>query len=377
MLVDGAEWDQYRLIEATSLLESLSLVKRHSLGGSSGLSMHPLTHAWAKDRQDLKQQGEAWIATGCVLTFSRFNTRMWQTQGRLLLPHVQSYLDIEISKALSFSSEAAVIPILLKCGWSLVDMRQDSRLGHLLKDMFITFGKSPEQPLEESLPLYDLHASSLFNLGKIKRAMELLEHVVKIRETTLAEAHRDRLASQHALALAYRSNGQVKEAVKMLEHVVKIQESSLAENHPNRLASQHALANTYRSNGQVQEAVQMLEHVVKIEETRLAEDHPNRLASQHGLAVAYLSNGQAEEAVKMLEHVVKIQESTLVEDHPNLLSSQHWLAVAYLSNGQAEEAVKMLEHVVKIEETTLAEDHPSRLASQHALAIAYRSNGQV
>jgi len=251
MLVDGDEWDQYRLVEATSLLESLSLVKRHNLSGSSGLSMHPLTHAWAKDRQDLKHQEEAWIAAGCVLTFSRFNTHMWQTQGRLLLPHVQSYLDIEISKALSFSSKAAVIPILLKCGWSLVDMRQDSRLGHLLEGMFVVLGKSPEQPLEESLPLYDLHARSLSNLGKTKMAMELLEHVVNIRETTLAKAHPNRLASQHALAIAYRLNGQVKEAVKVLELVVKIREATLAENRPDRLASQHALAIAYRLNGQV------------------------------------------------------------------------------------------------------------------------------
>ena len=50
--------------------------------------------------------------------------------------------------------------------------------------------------------------------------MALLEHVVKVEETTLAEKHPDRLASQHALARAYQANGQVKEAVALLEHVV-------------------------------------------------------------------------------------------------------------------------------------------------------------
>ena len=35
--------------------------------------------------------------------------------------------------------------------------------------------------------------------------MKLLEHVVGIRETTLAEDHPDRLASQHALGSAYHS----------------------------------------------------------------------------------------------------------------------------------------------------------------------------
>src|SRR6266480_3266558 len=100
-----------------------------------------------------------------------------------------------------------------------------------------------------------------------------------------------RLASQHALAGAYRANGQVKEAVSLLEQVVKIREQTLAEDHPDRLASQHALAIAYGANGQVKEAVSLLEQVVKIREQTLAEDHPDRLASQHALAIAYGANG--------------------------------------------------------------------------------------
>jgi len=55
----GDEWDPFRLIKASSKLASLSLVTRHNLKGLLDLSMHLLTHAWAKDRQDLKQQGVA------------------------------------------------------------------------------------------------------------------------------------------------------------------------------------------------------------------------------------------------------------------------------------------------------------------------------
>ena len=71
--------------------------------------------------------------------------------------------------------------------------------------------------------------------------------MVKVQETTLAENHPDRLASQHALAGAYEANGQVMEAVGLLEHVVKVRETTLAENHPSRLASQHALAGAYQA----------------------------------------------------------------------------------------------------------------------------------
>lgn len=63
----------------------------------------------------------------------------------------------------------------------------------------------------------------------MKKAVDLLEHVVPARERTLSEEHPDRLASQYALARAYRVNGQVKEAVDLLEHVVAVRERTLSK----------------------------------------------------------------------------------------------------------------------------------------------------
>jgi tetratricopeptide (TPR) repeat protein len=212
--------------------------------------------------------------------------------------------------------------------------------------------------------------------GRIGEAVAWLEECCRLREV-LTEAHPDRLASQHALAIAYRANGQIKEAVKLLESVVAIEAKALAENHPNQLASQHELAIAYEANGQIKEAIKLLESVVAIKAEALAEDHPNQLASQHELAIAYQANGQIKEAVKLLESVVAIKAEALAENHPSQLASQHALAIAYQANGQVKEAVKLLESVVAIEAEALAEDHPDRLTSQHALAVAYQANRQV
>ena len=374
---DGDKWDPYRLIEASSLLGSHSLVTRQDLDGSSGLSMHPLAHVWARDRQGSEQQGASWIAAGCVLALSRSNTSTWRRQERRLLAHVQSYLDIDFKKAFSFETKAIVVPILLKCGWALLDMRQDTSLDHLLEVTFLELGQNPEEPSQESLPLYDLQARSLYSLGKNKKAVALLQQVVKIRQIILAADHLSRLDSQHELAVAYEANGQVKEAVVLLEQVVKIKQTILSVDDPSQLASQHALAGAYQANGQVKEAVALLEQVVKIRQTILATDHPNQLASQHALAGAYQANGQVKEAVALLEQVVKTRQTILSTDHPNQLASQHALAVAYQANGQVKEAVVLLEQVVKIKQTILAADHPNQLASQRVLAGAYQANGQV
>ena len=75
--------------------------------------------------------------------------------------------------------------------------------------------------------------------------------MVAVRKTTLADDHPNRLASQHALAVAYEANGQIKEAIQLLEHVVAARKTTLADDHPSRLASQHTLAKAYQANGQI------------------------------------------------------------------------------------------------------------------------------
>ena len=76
--------------------------------------------------------------------------------------------------------------------------------------------------------------------------------MVKIREK-LAEDHPSRLASQYTLACAYLGNRQVGKAIELLEHVVKIQE----QNEHDRLASQRMLAYAYRENGQTDKAMEI------------------------------------------------------------------------------------------------------------------------
>ncbi|KAJ4104022.1 hypothetical protein NW769_009714 [Fusarium oxysporum] len=236
-----------------------------------------------------------------------------------------------------------------------------------------TLAENDRRRLESQHALATAYSSN----KQTKEAIELLEHVVAVEADILAENHPDRLASQHALARAYRFNGQIQEAVELLEHVVAVEADILAENHPDRLASQNALASIYRFNGQIKEAVELLEHVVAVQADILAENHPDRLISQHELAKAYKSDGWTKDAIKLLEHVVAVQAETLRENHPDRLISQHELALAYEADGQVKEAIELLEHVVAVEADILAENHPDRLMSQHELALAYATDGQV
>ncbi|CAG8948701.1 hypothetical protein HYFRA_00001822 [Hymenoscyphus fraxineus] len=421
--VGDSEWDDCRLIEAVSTLESFSLVFRNEIEGIlPAISMHPLAHAWAKDRQEPSEQYQAWITTGCILALylSCASPESWYE--RYFRPHLQSFLNITsmpVKRAFSLGPTNAVLAMYLECGWALENMRDDYRLDQLLKDIIFELKLDADKPTKEFIPLFKLRIDCLYNLSSYEEAVSLgqkvlksvedhlnendpeilslqhrlasayihsnqlpnsislLEKIVLIESTTLDKGDSERLASQHALASAYLKNNQILEAISLLEKVVRIQQNTLTEDHPKRLVSEHELASAYLKNNKILEAISLLEKVVRIEQNTVTKDHPKRLASEHGLAKAYLANNQTLEAITLLETVVQIKQNTLTEDHPKRLVSEHELARAYLKNNQILEAISLLEKVVQIKQNTLTEDHPDRLASEHELASAYLKNNQI
>jgi hypothetical protein len=78
--------------------------------------------------------------------------------------------------------------------------------------------------------------------GLEQRPAHWVEHVVGIKEKTLAAEYPDRLASQHALAGAYKADGQVHKAVALFQHVFAVEARTLREDHSSRLVSVKALA---------------------------------------------------------------------------------------------------------------------------------------
>lgn len=381
MISEAEEWDSFRLQEAINLLASLFLINKSK---QHEISMHPLMHAWAKDRLTSEKQGQVWNITGSILALSIGSSESWQTHGRQRQPHIHSYIDLYTSRKLlskSFPKSVPMIPqMLVRCGSLLSKMRDNKWLADLLKNIFDDFYaefRCPSKSKIELLPLFRLQAINLRDRGEAKHAVRLLEQIVEICEDTVCEHHSDRLTSQHVLACAYAENNQIEEAIELFKHVVKIRETTLSEDDLDRLSSQHELARTYLNNNQIKQAIRLLEHVVKIEGMRLSENNSDRLNSQHVLARAYLKNGQIEQAIELFEHVFKILDVTLPENSSDRLASQHELARAYLKNNQIEQAIELFERVVKIREIVLSENDSRRLTSQHELARAYLENNRI
>ena len=86
--IDGDELDIISLRNARNLLESLSLI---NVDRSNFMTrLHPVTHAWSRDRlEDIKSKA-AWLNALAVLTLSLRDRSTYPTMKPMLIPHVES-----------------------------------------------------------------------------------------------------------------------------------------------------------------------------------------------------------------------------------------------------------------------------------------------
>lgn len=418
---DSDTWERDRLNDALGLLVSLALVRRDQLDSNESISMHPLTHAWARDRQDLGLQKQSMHTTQCVLALAYYGDGSWQPWWDQFGPHVQMLLHFDTNLANQAAQSKYVLQTRVLIARLLRRLRLWRDVDAFLLDIFDRLGLDPEVPAEDLFPLYDVVASSAETQGETKKAVRIRERCAQIASVTQDAHSRDALWLQHDLANAYHLDGQVKRAVELLGEIVQGDqfafgelrefeqctvthslansylhdgrvndaillfqnvvdvEAHLPPDDPARLASQKKLAEAYLGNNQVQEAIELMEYVVEVERSSRAHNNNDYLFSKHRLAMAYSIRDQVPEAIRLLEQVVKIRQTMLAESNIDLLTSQHELAGAYLQNGRVSEATKLLEHVVKIKirQTMFAESNGGLLASQHELARAYLKDDRV
>jgi tetratricopeptide (TPR) repeat protein len=405
---ERVEWNDYRLKKAVATLASLSLVTRHQFEEDDGISMHPLAHAWARDRLEPSQQEKTWVSTACLFAMGREKSTRWKAHERELLPHIQSFFSFDPRTVLSYGPQRMMLPLLVHCGWVILAVSDLRRLQTLLEVIYEEIGVTAWNIPKQHMSLILLASKSALYLRQTRLAIALLEHIDKVQMATLenkrnlAHAYNDNGDAEKAAALlenyiktyktmpsrgenlnvlaetqselsrAYNLNGQPEKAVALLQEVVDSHQPALqtVANH-GLLRSQHALAIAYLANGQKGDAVALLEQVVKTYETLLDEAHPSRLSAEQELARAYDANGQLEKSLPILENVVRIRETSLEDTDYSLLISQYSLAYTYSHLSQHKKALELREHIVNVYRTILEETQPDRLMAEYALSLTY------
>ena len=274
-------WDPYPARKALSLLSSFSLISQDK---KSLISIHPLVHAWARDRLSCSEQERVWTLAASTIAIS--------------IPWAFQTLDYRFRKSL--------VPHIDAClGF------YDDGIFHL------------RESGQDCLDMADKFALTYGETGRQQEALQLTEAVVEARKRTLGEEHPDTLRSMHGLAFSYGNAGRRQEALQLMEAVVEVQKRALGEEHPDTLRSMHTLANRYSKVGRRQEALQLTETVLEARKRTLGEEHPDTLGSIHNLAAYYSEAGRRQEALQLTEAVVEVRKRTLGEEHPDTLQSMH------------------------------------------------------
>jgi tetratricopeptide (TPR) repeat protein len=382
--------------------------------------MHPLAHAWARDRLHESGKQGAWACTSSLIALSTEGDREYQDFWRLLQPHVESCIDASPGEPFKLYPAIEIGRMFYQFAWLFLrgedHLRVKALTGTLWKEFDAEISSVKSGPLilllyakclsclaevdpakaifenivysdkgttrvtDETRLLAKTELADIYRIeGKYQVSIDMLREVIQMRRTSSNPGTTAALRAYNRLVSALVADGQNKEAISLLQEevVVQIEKSTLDPTHPDRCDSQRVFAGALLAAGENKEAITLLREVIQTEELTLKPTHPHSLASKYGLARALLADGENKEATSLLREVVQIKKSTLNPTHPELLDLQHELARALLEDGENKEAISLLREVIQIKELTLNPTHPSLLVSKQCLASGLREIGEI
>lgn len=366
-----------RLQSGLHLLEALSFIKQantKSQDDAKLVSMHPLAHAWAKDRLDKRSQEYTWLMTGSIIAFSaKAETpypHYWNFDNRDLRTHIESLAD----NRLAYRPHDLCLVKHLQVDYVVVSMLRKSFSRESAKSLVFEIIETIEaKPFETQIfYLRPFRENIAFVLHEMKEYQKWIAWWRRETHILRTQLYGQRFfVSQYQLAAAHMGSGSTHDAVICLEDIVAELEDTYSAINPYLLNSQLDLGRAYLRDGQSKEAVTVFENVVRTQWNALADSLSSRLITAHGLGCAYLDSGQAEKAIEFLEHIVQIQQSTLAESSPDRVTSEYQLGCAYVEVTRYYEAMQLFQHVAGIRRKTLFSADPALLRALRFLPDLY------
>ncbi|KAN0067445.1 TPR-like protein [Elaphomyces granulatus] len=328
----GSEWDPIVIREAAVLLASFSLIKLDLIHHS--MSMHPLVHAWVRDRlsEDLRQHYRA--AAGYTLSSAiskTFHASDYKFR-RILVPHIDSYLQCS-STVLRYSDG-------------------------------------------DQVEMSDRFSLAFSENGRLRDSMELREKILTARQKTLGSENPNTLHAMYYLAVSYSDLGRYQEAMDLMEETFEASQKTLGSEHPDTLRAMHYLATSYSYLGRYQEAMELREKTLEARQRVLGSEHPDTLSTMNGLANSYNNLGRRQEAMELREKTLVARQKTLGVEHPDTLAAMNNLANSYSDLGRQQESMELREKTFEASQRILGSEHPSTLGTMYNLAGDYSDLGR-
>jgi CHAT domain-containing protein len=191
-----------------------------------------------------------------------------------------------------------------------------------------------------------------------KKAIQVLAHSLKLRESILGGNHLEVAKCLTILADAHRSNGEYAIAEQLLQRALAIREAALGQNHPDVASLLNSLAVLYIHKGNYMQAKPLLERALSIQEEALSMDHPDVAKTLGNFSLLYSYQGHYAQAESLAERALATRESSLGRNHLDVGYSLVALGSIYVYQGHYAKAEPLLERALGIFEATLGENHP-------------------
>jgi tetratricopeptide (TPR) repeat protein len=366
---DGATWDKPRFHRALAVLSELSLIyydteKEHC-------SMHPVVHAWARERLSINLQ-RRWRGIVTNMLSASINT-MLEASGRpyrrTLLPHIECCLKDPVFElggkadpngacALKFAS------VYAECGlWKQAQKLQRD----VVRLRTRLYGAAHVECL---MAMRDL-GRTCWNLFDLKEGLEVQTTVFETRTRLQGLTDPLGLKAMDDLARSYWLLGDRKKSRDLGAAAILGLKQRLGPADPATLTAMHNLACTLLHLGQVEKASELLIDVLEIRTRFWGLQHDDTLATMSELGMCYLKLGRLADAEYYTGKALENRTAILGEEHAYTLWSINDLSKVRCARGHAEEAANMLEDIIPVVERTLGNAHVGMSMTRYNLATAY------
>ena len=333
--LDGNELDIISLRNARNQLESLSLVSVDRSNFTTRL--HPVTHAWSKDRLIGPKSEDAWLNALAILSLSCWKLKISQPLMQMLQPHIES-----MPKRPSFYDKYKAIFSIHQSFYQLARCLLSAKNPAVAHEILQLIPINADDARNGNLNFQQiqlLRAQCAIDLGDLKKAEELLKQALKSHgEVSKAE---DEVQRGFVLTLArvYTRQERQAEATEILKPFFQVK-MEISEVDPHFLEQ---LALVYFEMGDLLKAKSMMEQVVPMKQEKYKVDHDSRLNSEVGLAQIYEELGDTIEATKIYERVTQTLAKTLEPNNIIRLCIEYQLASCYYDLRRYKESLRLAE----------------------------------
>lgn len=370
--------------------------------GAEGFYLHPLIHAWARDRIPANQR-KLWahLALNTLLEAVALPSEKSQETDsqflRAIIPHLDeciaaSPVDVKIFNSrlgkFGFIASSLILPttvqilrgqarVSAKCGYLYALSGRFAQSAHYLsmvKDVTVqTLGYNNGMTQKAMLFLADI----LWGLGQLKDCISLQRQVVEVRAKRLGASHRETLQAMAKLGHSYWLNGQYTESLVVLEDTARMSSEALGAKDLDTLLVLDHLGVTLGSWHRYEESKALHEQVLEVRTDILGEDNLDTLTTMSNLAMAMLDLGQRKAARQMMHQVHEMRKDKLGKEHPYTLWALCYLSKVHVELGYLKEAEDMLVGGIAAGKRSLGDEHLGVLMGCGELARVYARQGRL